>query len=143
MIASSASDAVVVNPNVIKTLLVNGLSTFPIKGKPSFSNGPKSLPKNPPDCSILWKWVFDKFTLANELFVKAWRSLESYVIINNDLFGEFFSSLDSSTIFDKSLKVTSVPIFITGFNLLTCKLGNFTFKVLHWVILYKYYIKIK
>ena len=28
-------------------LSVNDLSTFPIKGNPVFSNGPKSLPKNP------------------------------------------------------------------------------------------------
>ena len=30
-----------------------------------------SLPKNPPDCSILWKWDFDNFILAEELFTKA------------------------------------------------------------------------
>ena len=33
-------------------LLANGLSTFPIKGNPVFNNGPKSLPKNPSDCTI-------------------------------------------------------------------------------------------
>ena len=42
-----------VNPNGIKTLLINLLSTFPIKGDLIFSNGPKRLPKNPPDCPIL------------------------------------------------------------------------------------------
>ena len=42
-----------VNPNGIKTLLTNLLSTFPIKGDLIFSNGPKRLPKNPPDCPIL------------------------------------------------------------------------------------------
>ena len=42
------------NPNDIKTLLANGLSTFPIKGNPIFSNGPKSLPKNPPDFPVLY-----------------------------------------------------------------------------------------
>ena len=36
-----------------KTLSANGLSTFPIKGNPGFSIGPKSLPKNPPDAPIL------------------------------------------------------------------------------------------
>ena len=36
-----------VHPNGIKALLANGLSTFPIKGKPGFSNSLKSLPKNP------------------------------------------------------------------------------------------------
>ena len=47
------ADAAAVNPNKIKTLLANGLSTFPIKGSPVFSNGPKSLPKNLPNCHIL------------------------------------------------------------------------------------------
>ena len=51
--ASVADAAAAVNPNSIKTLLANGLSTFPIKGNPFFSNGLKSLPKNPPDCSVL------------------------------------------------------------------------------------------
>ena len=49
----SVADAAAVNPNGIKTFLVNGLSTFPIKGNPVFSNGPKSLPQNPPDYPIL------------------------------------------------------------------------------------------
>ena len=48
-IAAPVADAGAVNPNGIKTLLANGLSTFPIKGNPVFSNTCKSLPKNPPD----------------------------------------------------------------------------------------------
>ena len=59
-----------VNPNVIKTLLTNGLSTFFIEGNPAFSNGPKSLPKNPPACHILYNWVFDNFILADGPFPK-------------------------------------------------------------------------
>ena len=42
------------NPNSIKILLANGLRTSSIKGKPVFSNGPKSLPKNLPECPILF-----------------------------------------------------------------------------------------
>ena len=38
--------ATAANPNGIKTLLANGLSTSPIKGNSGLSNGPKSLPKN-------------------------------------------------------------------------------------------------
>ena len=49
------------NPNGVNTLLVNGLSSFLIKGDPVFNNGPKSLPKNSPDCPILCNWVFDNF----------------------------------------------------------------------------------
>ena len=48
-IVASVTDAAAVNPNGIKTFLASGLSTFPIKGNPVFSDGPKSLPKNPPD----------------------------------------------------------------------------------------------
>ena len=39
----AVADAAVVNPNWIKTLLANGLTTFFIKGNP----GSKSLPTNP------------------------------------------------------------------------------------------------
>ena len=46
---ASVADAATVNPNGIKTLLANGLSTFSIKDNPVFSNGPKNLPKNPND----------------------------------------------------------------------------------------------
>ena len=35
--------------------LVQGLITCPSKGYPDFSNGPKTLPKNPPDSPILRK----------------------------------------------------------------------------------------
>ena len=45
MVASVADAAV--NPNGIKTLSGNELSTFFIKSNPVFNNGPKSLPKNP------------------------------------------------------------------------------------------------
>ena len=40
-----------------------------------FSNGPKNLPKNPPDCPILYNWVFDNFILAEELFAKSFTKL--------------------------------------------------------------------
>ena len=64
-IATFAVDAATVNPNGIKTPLafqvlnglsfsvLNGLTTFFIKDNLVFSNGPKSLPKNPLDCPIL------------------------------------------------------------------------------------------
>ena len=52
-IPASAADAAAVNPNRIKRLLANGLSTLFIKGKPDFSNTPKGLPRVLPDCTIL------------------------------------------------------------------------------------------
>ena len=48
-ISASAAD---VNPKGIKTLLDIGWMTFFIKGNPVFSNGPRSLPRNPNP--ILW-----------------------------------------------------------------------------------------
>ena len=52
-IPASAADALAVNHNGIKTLLANGLISFFINGNPVFSNRPRSLPRNPPDCIIL------------------------------------------------------------------------------------------
>ena len=52
-IAAAVADTAAVDPNCIKTLLASDLSTFFMKGNPVFNNGPKSLPKNPPDYAIL------------------------------------------------------------------------------------------
>ena len=95
-----------------------GLSTFPIKGNPVFSNGPKSLPTNPPDCPIICNWVFYNFILAEELIAKALRSLETFVLVNNSLWGKLFSSLESPIKFDERFKVTSVPFFYCRFWLI-------------------------
>ena len=89
-IAASVTEAAAVNPNGIKKLLANGLSTFPIKGNPAFSNSPKSLPKNLPDYLILYNWVFDNFILAEKLFAKALRSFETCVLVNNNFCEIFF-----------------------------------------------------
>ena len=104
-----------VNPNGIKTLSANGLSAFFIKSNPVFSNGPKSLPKNPPNCLILCNWVFDNFKLAEELFAKALRSFETCVLVKNNLCRKLFSSLELPTTFHESFKVTSVPFFYSWF----------------------------
>ena len=70
-IAASVADAAAVNPNGIKMLLANGVSTFSINGTLIFSNVSKNIRKNPPDCPILCNWVFDSFILADEPFTKA------------------------------------------------------------------------
>ena len=49
--------------------------------------------KNPPDCPILCNWVFDNFILAAELSVEALRSFETYVLVNKNSCGKWFSSL--------------------------------------------------
>ena len=92
-IAGFVADTAAVNPDAIKTLLANGLSTFSIKDNSGFSNGPKSLPKNPPDCPILCNWVFmqfDNFILADEPFVKALRSLQTCVLVNKNSWRKYF-----------------------------------------------------
>ena len=45
-------------------------------------------------------------------------------------------SIRITTIFDEIFEVSSVQFFIPDFNLLSCKLNNFTLKVLYWVMLY-------
>ena len=57
-IPASAANADAVNPNGIKTLLANGLNIFFINGNSVISTGPRILPRNPPDCTILEKRVF-------------------------------------------------------------------------------------
>ena len=67
-IPASAADAPAVNPNRIKTLLANGLITFFINGSTVFNNGPRSLPRIPPDCIILDNLLFDNlYQLINYL----------------------------------------------------------------------------
>ena len=46
------ADVAAVDPIVLRSLLANGLSTFPIKTKPLSINGPRSLLHNPPNCTI-------------------------------------------------------------------------------------------
>ena len=100
-IAVSVDGAAAVNPNRIKIRLGNDLSTFPIKGIPVFSNGPKSVLKNPPDYPILCNSVFDKFILAAELLVKVLWSLETCVLVNNTLRGKLVSSFESPITFER------------------------------------------
>ena len=109
-VAASVADAV--NSNGIKTLLASGLSRFFIKGILVFSSGPKILPKNSPDFTILCKWVFDNFILAEEFFANALESFETRVLVNNKLWGELFSSWELATTFNERLKVTSMLLFI-------------------------------
>ena len=55
-ISASAAGAAAVKPRGIKTLLANDLITFFINANPVFSNGPRSLPRNPPESIILDDW---------------------------------------------------------------------------------------
>ena len=132
----SAADAAAINLNAIKTLLGNGLITFFINGSPVFNNGPRSLPRNPPDYIILDNWVFDNLTPVHELFAKTLGRFATYLLLNNNLWGKLVSSSELPIIFDDNLKTTSVLLFIADFNLLSCEVDSFTFKLLYWAILY-------
>ena len=111
-IAVVVAGAAAVNPSGIKTLLTNDFSTFLIKGKPVFDNDPKILPKIPPDCPILWNWVFDNSILADELFAKALPNLKTCVLVNDNLCRKLVLSLELPATFDERFKVTSVPFFV-------------------------------
>ena len=81
-IAASAANVDVFSPNDIETPLVNDLSTFFIKDSPVFSNGFKSLTKNPP---ILWLphfLVLENLMLAEEPFAKGLQSFVTCVLVN-------------------------------------------------------------
>ena len=52
------------------------------------------LIKNTPDCPVLCNWVFDNFILSDEPFVKVLRSFETCALVNSNLCGKLFSSLD-------------------------------------------------
>ena len=110
-IPASVADAAAANPNPngIQTLLGNSLSSFFIKGKPIFSNGLGSLPKNPPDY-ISW-WTICK-------------SFQACVLVNNNLCGKLFWSLELPITFDERFKATSVPFLIFDFDWLSCELDN-------------------
>ena len=54
-----------------------------------------------------------------------------YESLKFNLYAKLVSSLHSPNAFDQRFRVTLVSCFIPDFNLLSCELGNFTFKVLY------------
>ena len=112
-IPASAADAAVVNPNGMKTLLANALITFFINGNPVFSsNGLRSLIRNPPDCIVFGKWVFDSLILAGELLAKTLRRFATCLLVINNLCGKLVSLSKLPTIFDDNLKITLVSFLL-------------------------------
>ena len=95
--------------------------------------------------------TFWNLILAGELFAKIFTNPWNCVLVNNNLCGKLCSSLESPTTLDERCKATSVLLyykvtflfFVSDFSQLRCDLDNFTFKMLYWVILKWYYIKIK
>ena len=129
-ISASAADAAVINPNGIKIFLAKCLIAFFINGNPVFSNRPRSLRRNPPDCTILGHIGFDSLMLIDEFFAKDLRRFAICLLVNNNLCGKLISSSEFSIMFGYSPKITSVLFFIADFNLLSCEFDSFTFKLL-------------
>ena len=65
----------------MKTLLANISTKSFIKGQPTSSDGPKTIPRNPPYFSILCNRFFDNFILADELFKKTLHNLKTLLVI--------------------------------------------------------------
>ena len=83
---------------------------------------------SPPDSTLLDSRVFDNFILADELFAKSFTKPWSY---ENNLCEKLLTSLESQITFDERFKITSALCFILYFNLLSCELENFIFKLLY------------
>ena len=75
-IPASAADAAAVDLYGIKTILANGLITFFIDGSRVCNNGPRSLPRNPPECIILDNWVFDNLISVDNYLQKLYEDLQ-------------------------------------------------------------------
>ena len=60
--------------------------------------------------------------LADESFRKVLRSFKPCVLVNNNLCGKLFPSLECPTKFDESFKATSVRFFL--FQILIYKVVN-------------------
>ena len=84
---------------------------------------------DPSSCIILDNRFIEHFILSDEPFAKALRLFETSVLVNNNLSGKLVSSLKSPAAFDERLVVASAPFFIPDFNLLSCELSSFTFKL--------------
>ena len=115
---------------------------FSLKRTQSLVMDQKIYLEIPHNCLVLCNWNFDYFISADELFAKALQIFKACVLVNNNSCEKLFSTLESSTTFDESSKITSVPFFIPDFTLLSCELDNVTFIGLYWVVLYWYYIKV-
>ena len=86
---TSSADFDVFNPNVIKTLLANGLSTFSIKEKALVSNDPRGLSRNFLKCTILDRWVLDNFIMVYKSLAKVLQGFETCVSINNKFYEDW------------------------------------------------------
>ena len=100
------ANAAAVNPNETNTLLANSLITFFFNGSHVFNNGPRSIPRNPPDCIILDNLLFESLVSVDKLFVKALQRFATCVLVNNNSYRKLILSSELPIIFDDNLKTT-------------------------------------
>ena len=104
---------------MVSTYLANDWSTFFINGKPTFCNGPGSLPRNPPDCIILDSCIFENFMLVDDLFSKALERLTKCLSVNNNLWGKLVSSYLMITLEPYLLHFLSLILIYSAVKLIT------------------------
>ena len=71
--------------------------------------------RTPPNCTILYYWLFENFILADGPFAKALWNFETCLSVNNNLCKKQPSSLEIPIKFDERFKVTAVPFFYCRF----------------------------
>ena len=109
----------------INTLLAKSIDTFFNNDKSTFSSGPRNLPTNPTYCIIFDKYIFEKFRLADYLFLKALKRLTTFLFVNDNLWGKLaFSSHFAA-------------YFVVDFNLFICESDNFTVVLSHFILVPK------
>ena len=82
--------------------------------------------------------MFDNFTLAEKSFAKDLRGFAICLCTNNNFCWKLILSLP--IMFDYSLLVPAVALFVADFNVSSFESDSFTFTLLYCVILYWYYI---
>ena len=68
--------------------LANGWIASFINGNSAFNNGPRSLRRNPPGCTVLDNCVCDRLMLADKLFAKDLQRFATCPLVNNNLCGK-------------------------------------------------------
>ena len=73
----------------------------------------------PPDWIKVGNWVLENFIWVDKPLTKTLRSLQTFVSVNNSLYGKLVSSLESPVTFYERFEANSVPYLIPEFNLLS------------------------
>ena len=113
-IVASATDTAAPHHNSSKILLAIVLSTFPIRDESVFIKGPRSLPKNPPNCTSL-------DYISCEPVSEALKIFKTCVLVINSWWVILVLSLVSPITFNERFKVSWISFFIQDFDLFNCQ----------------------